>query len=269
VALASVQNEPEATQTWDSCIWTAEEEGEFVAKYLGPTLEKEKLGDVDILIWDHNRDAMVRRASQTIGYPGAARYIHGTAYHWYNGEEFQNVSAVHKLFPDKHLYFTEGSIEKAPALGEWHRGERYAHHIINDVNNWCEGWIDWNMILTTEGGPNHVQNLCDAPVLVDTHSGEVIYQSPFWYLGHFSKFVRPGYFKIACNVCGNIMPLQDGSPGVEATAFSKTGNEAVAIVLNRTEKPYRIHVSAFGWAKETGIPPRSITSFQILAPGQL
>jgi glucosylceramidase len=261
VTMASVQNEPEASQTWDSCLWTAEEEGEFVAEFLGPVLQQGGLGDVDILIWEHNRDAMVRRAIQTMGVPGAARYIHGTAFHWYNGEDFGNVSRVHELFPDKHLYFTEGCLEHAPRPGGWHQGERYAHHIINDMNNWCEGWIDWNMVLTIEGGPNHAGNFCDAPVIVDVLKGEVFHQSSFWYLGHFSRFVRPGFFKIACNVCGNIPQTTDKGPGIEAAAFSKTGLDAVAVVLNRTEEPYDLCIKAFGDATDVGIPPRSISTF--------
>jgi len=263
VTMASVQNEPEARQKWDSCLWTAEEEGEFVAEFLGPVLQREGLGDVDILIWEHNRDAMVRRAIQTMGVPGAARYIHGTSFHWYNGEGFENVSRVHELFPEKHLYFTEGCLEHRPRTGGWHQGEHYAHHIINDMNNWCEGWIDWNMILSIEGGPNHAGNFCDAPVIADVVTGEVIHQSSFWYLGHFSKFVRPGFFRIACDVCGNIPRTTEKGPGIEATAFSKTELDAVAVVLNRTEQPCDLRIRAFGETTDVGIPERSISTFVV------
>lgn len=266
VKLMSVQNEPEAVQTWESCIWTAEEEGQFVAEHLGPTLEQAGLGDVDILVWDHNRDVMVRRASGAIGYPGAARYIHGTAYHWYNGEQFENVARVHELFPSKHLYFTEGCVERSPRPGGWQQGELYAHHVINDMNHWCEAWIDWNMVLSIDGGPNHAGNFCEAPVLVDLKLGEVIHQSSYWYLGHFSRFVRPGFFRIAHNVCGNIPMAPGGGDGVEASAFSGTGRDAVAIVLNRTEEPWVLRLAAFGEAEEVGVPPRSICTF-LIEPG--
>jgi glucosylceramidase len=205
---------------------------------------------------------MVRRAVKTIVFPGAARYVHGTSFHWYNGEGFENVSRVHELFPEKHLYFTEGCIEHTPRTrGEWHQGERYAHQIINDMNNWCEGWIDWNMVLSVDGGPNHRGNFCDAPVMVDVLTSEVVRQSSFWYLGHFSKFVRPGFFKIACYVCANINKTAEKGQGIEATAFSKTGLDAVAVVLNRTEEPSDLRIKAFGEAADVGIPPRSISTF--------
>jgi glucosylceramidase len=261
VTMASSQNEPEAVQTWDSCVWTAEEEGQFVAEHLGPMLQREGLADIDILIWDHNRDALVRRASQTIGYPGAAGYIHGTAYHWYNGEQFENVSRVHQLFPDKHLYFTEGCLQQVPHPGAWGNGERYAHHIINDINNWCEGWIDWNMVLSTDGGPNHAGNFCDAPVLANLKTGEVTWESSYWYLGHFSRFVRPGFFRIDRDLHGSIPEAPGGGPGVEVAAFSKTGNEAVAVVLNQTEQPFDLRIAAFAQAESVGVPPRSISTF--------
>ncbi len=268
VSMASVQNEPEARQTWDSCLWTAEEEGEFVAGFLGPVLAQEGLGDVDLLIWEHNRDAMVRRAVQTIGFPGAARYIHGTAYHWYNGEDFENVSRVHGLFPEKHLYFTEGCIEHPPRIGGWNQGEHYAHQIINDMNNWCEGWIDWNLLLSVEGGPNHAGNFCDAPVMADVSTGEITYQSSFWYLGHFSRFVRPGSIKIGCSVCENITHASAGGPGVEATAFSSSGSDMVAIVLNRTEKPHDLRIRTAGETAGVAIPERSISTFLVGKSGR-
>jgi glucosylceramidase len=268
VTMASVQNEPEACQKWDSCLWTAAEEGEFVAEFLGPVFRQENLGDMDLLIWEHNRDAMVRRAVQTIGFPGAARYIHGTSYHWYNGEGFENVSRVHELFPEKHLYFTEGCIEHPSRIGGWSQGEHYAHQVINDMNNWCEGWIDWNLLLSSEGGPNHAGNFCDAPVMADVSTGEITFQSSYWYLGHFSRFVRPGFIKIGCNVCGNITPAATGSPGVEATAFSGGGADMVAIVMNRTDRPYDLRISAAGEAADAALPERSISTFLVGKTGR-
>ncbi|MFP3360219.1 glucosylceramidase, partial [Planococcus sp. SIMBA_143] len=91
---------------------------------------------------------------------------------------------------DKHLIFTEGCIEGGVQLGAWHTGERYARNIIGDLNNYLEAWIDWNIVLNEEGGPNHVGNYCDAPVIVDTKTGEVHYNSSFYYIGHFSKYVK-------------------------------------------------------------------------------
>ena len=188
----SVQNEPEAKQTWDSCIYTAEEERDFIKYYLGPALKNYNLLDKKLIIWDHNRDNMVERARTVLSDPGAAKYVWGTGFHWYCGDHFDNVQKVHDEFPDKELIFTEGCQEGGPHIGSWDLGERYATSIINDLNRWTVGWIDWNLILNELGGPNHVKNYCSAPIIVDTSSQEILYQSSYYYMGHFSRFMKPG-----------------------------------------------------------------------------
>ena len=122
----SVQNEPLAVQTWDSCIYTGEEERDFVRDHLGPTLAREGLADVNLIIWDHNRDLLYERAKAVLDDPAAARYVWGTGFHWYVADCFDNVQRVHDAYPDKHLLFTEGCQEGGPHLGEWAVGERYA-----------------------------------------------------------------------------------------------------------------------------------------------
>ncbi|MFZ9024456.1 MAG: glycoside hydrolase family 30 protein, partial [Anaerohalosphaeraceae bacterium] len=136
----TVQNEPAATQTWDSCIYSAEEEGAFVRDHLGPTLEKEGLGDVKIMVWDHNKDLIYERAEPILSDPETAKYVWGVGFHWYSGDEFENLAKVHDAFPTTHLLFTEGCQEGGVRLGAWDLGERYAHDIIGDLNNWTVGW---------------------------------------------------------------------------------------------------------------------------------
>jgi glucosylceramidase len=58
----TVQNEPMATQTWESCIYSAEDERDFLKDHLGPTLKREGLGDRKIIVWDHNRDLIYQRS---------------------------------------------------------------------------------------------------------------------------------------------------------------------------------------------------------------
>ena len=188
----SVQNEPDATQTWDSCIYSSEEERDFIKNYLGPALQKNKLTDKKLIIWDHNRDIMLDRARTILNDSEAAKYVWGTGFHWYNGDHFDAVQQVHDEFPNKQLIFTEGCQEGGPHIGSWELGERYATSIIHDLNRWTVAWIDWNLILDENGGPNHVGNFCSAPIIVDTQSKEILYQSSYFYLGHFSRFIKRG-----------------------------------------------------------------------------
>ncbi|MER2598520.1 MAG: glycoside hydrolase family 30 protein [Caldilineales bacterium] len=223
----SVQNEPEAVQAWESCLYTAEEERDFVRDYLGPALVHHNLDAVRLLIWDHNRDHMVERAATVFNDPEAARYVWGTAFHWYEGDNFCNVQAVHDLFPAKQLLFTEGCQEGGPHAGDWALAERYAHSLINDLNRWTVGWIDWNLLLDTTGGPNHTGNLCSAPVLADTVTGELHYQSSYYALGHFSRFVQPGARRILCAV---------STDALQAAAFCNPDGSIAVVVLNRSDQ---------------------------------
>ncbi|MBU1141910.1 MAG: glucosylceramidase [Firmicutes bacterium] len=187
----SVQNEPAAVQRWDSCIFSGEDECAFI-KILGPTLEHAGFKDKHILIWDHNRDIMVERAQAVLNDPEANKYVWGTAFHWYENEQFDNVRKVHELYPDKHLLFTEGCQEGGPHFGEYQVGERYGRNMINDLRNYTEGYIDWNLFLDETGGPNHVNNLCSSPLMIKIFHEELIFMPSYYYIGHFSKFIHPG-----------------------------------------------------------------------------
>ena len=227
----TVQNEPAAKQTWDSCIYSKEEERDFVKNYLGPTLINSDFKDVKLFIWDHNRDIVVERAKAVLEDKEAAKYVAGTAIHWYVSEAFANVGEVHNLFPDKQIIFTEGCIEGGPHPHIYETGERYARNIIGDFSNWCEAFIDWNITLDEMGGPNHVGNFCDAPILSDTRSDELIVNSSYYHIGHFSKHVKPGAYRISSKT---------DNEKIKQIAFKNPDGSIVLVILNATEEDYNI-----------------------------
>jgi glucosylceramidase len=252
----SVQNEPMATQTWESCIFTAEEERDFLKNHLGPTMRREGLADKKIIAWDHNRDLIYQRASTILADPEAAKYVWGIGYHWYEpwsgGEPmFDNVRLVHETFPDKHLVFTEGCNDAfdAKRLNDWKLGEHYGHSMINDFNNGTAAWTDWNVLLDETGGPNHVGNFCFAPVHADTRTGKLTYTNAFHYIGHFSKFIRPGAKRIAAS---------PSRSALLSTAFMNADGRASVVVMNRGEKEVPYYLWVAGEAAEVKSPPRSI-----------
>jgi glucosylceramidase len=248
----TVQNEPEASQTWDSCLYSGEEERDFVRDWLGPALQTAGLGDVKLMIWDHNRDRLYERAKIVLDDPQAAAFVWGVGFHWYCGDYFDNVQLTHDAYPDKHLIFTEGCQEGGPHVGSWLTGERYARSIINDLNRWTEGWVDWNLVLDEQGGPNHVGNYCSAPIIADTQTGAVLYQSSYYYIGHFSRFIRPGARRV-----GLATMLDE----LEATAFLNTDGKVALVVLNRSERPIEFFLKTAGLAAKTAIPARAIKTY--------
>ena len=252
----SIQNEPMATQKWESCIYSAEEERDFLKNYLGPTLRREGLGDRKIIAWDHNRDLIYQRASTILGDPKAARFVWGIGYHWYEpwsgGEPmFDNVRVVHETFPDKHLIFTEGCVDSfdAKKIGEWKFGEQYGRSMINDFNSGCVGWTDWNVLLDERGGPNHVGNFCFAPVHANTKTGDVTYLSSYYYIGHFSKFIQPGAKRIATS---------PSRSQLLSTGFRNPDGGVTVVVMNPSEKKASYWLWNNGYAAEVNSLPHSI-----------
>ena len=256
----SIQNEPMAIQRWESCIYTAEEERDFLKNYLGPTLENEGLGDKKIIVWDHNRDLLYQRASTILNDPEAAKYVWGTGFHWYedwkdDNPMYENVARVNEAYPDKKLIFTEGCNEgydisrienEDPKLAE-----RYGKSMIKDFNNGTVAWTDWNILLDETGGPNHVGNLCFSPVHGNTQTGELTFTNSFYYIGHFSKFIRPGAKRISSVTSSN---------KIISTAFKNKNKSIVIIAMNSSNESLNYSITVDLKTTKLQILPHSIQS---------
>ena len=223
ISAITIQNEPASAQKWDSCVYTPEEERDFVKYHLGKKMRD--LG-VKIMFWDHNKVWLVDRASVILSDKEAAEYLDGVACHWYRGDHFENLAIFHELYPNKDIVFSEGCYEYS--LGEMDTvkiGEKYAHDIIGNFNNYCCVFCDWTLLLDENGGPNHVGNLCDAPIMVDTKNGEIYIHDSYYYIGHFSKYVQNGAKRIGSSKWGS---------EIETTSFKNPDGTIVSVVLNRT-----------------------------------
>lgn len=263
IDMISIQNEPAAKQYWASCKYDATEEAEFAVDYLYPALQEAGLADdLNIVIWDHNRDLMYRRVMESMKYPGAKDIVWGTAVHWYCSDKSEILSMVHERFPDKHIIFTEGCVElvnksgstsSRAGMGAWKHGETYGRNIINDFNNHCEGWIDWNLVLDEAGGPNYVGNYCEAPILIDSRTDEIIYNWSYYYIGHFSRYIKPGAVRLWC--------ANDVEKNVYSLAYKNPDGEIVVVVQNELNKWQRIAIVIDDMGTNTELPPHSITTF--------
>ncbi|MCM1290102.1 MAG: hypothetical protein NC132_05075 [Corallococcus sp.] len=233
VSFASVQNEPEALQTWESRLVDATEEALDIRDYLAPAFKKHGL-NVKFIIWDHNRDRMVARAVETLSVDGVADLVWGLGYHWYCCDKSENIADFKALYPDKHVLLTECCVElahdsttgKSSVSGLWEHGERYGKNILKDLANGSEGYIDWNMLLNAQGGPTHVGNYCESPLMSDKNNN-LVYNPSYWYIGHFSRFIDAGAKRVFCSA---------GKTGILAVAYVNPDGRKVVVAMNVNDR---------------------------------
>jgi len=222
----TIQNEPENAGSWECCCYTDTEQRDFLKYYLGPQLRKDH-PDLKIMIFDHNKDHVADWVRTIFTDPQAAQFADGTAFHWYSGAQFENLATAHSIAPNKFLLATE-ACNCPPSIGNWGTGESYGYDIIGDLNNWSVGWTDWNILLNIQGGPNHVNNFCDAPILADINGQKLIYQPAYWYMGQFSRFITPGSVILKTAVSDATLSA--------VSALTKDG-KTVVVVQNRSNNP--------------------------------
>ena len=222
-----MQNEPKAVQTWDSCVYTAKEQKEFLTDYMWPALNAHGLTDIEIYLWDHNKERVFDWAEEIID-AQTKDMVAGMAFHWYSGDHFEALSMVKERFPDKKLLLSEACIEYSKYSADDYLGnaQKYAHDMIGNFNAGMQTFVDWNLILDEQGGPNHVGNFCDASYLFDTKKKVLMERNILGYLWHFAHFLETGAVRI-----GVSRYTQD----LEVTAFEKEGKITV-VILNQTKK---------------------------------
>lgn len=259
----TVENEPLGNgNNWESMHFTAEEMTQFVQDHLGPTLENQGKGHIKILGYDQNREHLNEWVDAMFKNEETSKYFSGTAIHWYAStyEIFpEALQYAHQKAPDKHLIQTEACVDaEVPKWQDdsWYWSKeatdwgwdwapedqkhlhpkyapvnRYARDIIGCLNNWVDGWVDWNMVLDKQGGPNWFKNWCVAPVIVDTERDEVYFTPLYHTLKHFSRYIRPGAKRIGINISDDslIATAAKNPDGTIAVVVFNAGSESKQI----------------------------------------
>jgi len=218
----TIQNEPEYAANWEACVYNPTQERAFLSSYLGPQIKK-TYPNLQVMIFDHNKGDSVTWANTIFGDSTASQYTQGIAVHWYDGDQFDNLNTIHNSFPNKFILPTE-ACNCPPSTDNWGYGESYGHDIMGDLNAWAVGWTDWNILLNQQGGPNHLNNYCDAPIMGNTNSQSIHFQPQYYYLGHFSRYAVPKSLRIGHTTNG----------ALESVAFKTPSGQIVIIALNRS-----------------------------------
>ena len=250
IDFVTIQNEPNAVQLWESCIFTPEEEAEFLVDYLYPTFQKNNI-KTKILIYDQNKDKIYSRALAEFNNEKAAKAAAGIAFHWYTGDHFESLSLCKETFPDKLLIHTEGC---AGFSTDHFHENGYAKDIIEDFNNGANGYIDWNILLDNKGGPNHKKNYCNSPAMLKKDNTDYIKTPAFYYIGHFSKFVKNGARRIA---------YSKYSSDIIMTSFKNPDGSIAVIMLNKTNNNINFNLCMKNIMFKDSLKANSIVTYLI------
>jgi len=282
----TVENEPHGNgNNWESMHFSPKEMTDFVQFHLGPKLEADGYGDKIILGYDQNRAGLKEWVDEMYRDEASSKYFHGTAIHWYEStyDYFpEALQYAHNKAPDKYLIETEGCVDsevpkwkdddwywrkEATDWGwDWAAEEekylhpkyapvnRYARDIIGCLNNWVDGWVDWNMVLDTQGGPNWFENWCVAPVIVNPKKDEVYFTPLYYTMAHFSKYIRPG---------AKVIGLENSDDKLMATAVENPDGTIAVVLFNETEIPKSISLSIYKEKLEISIDAKAIQTIVI------
>ncbi|WP_142784515.1 glycoside hydrolase family 30 protein [Changchengzhania lutea] len=277
----TVENEPMGNgNNWESMHYSPDEMTDFVQNYLGPKLEEDGKGNVKILGYDQNRAHLVDWVDSMFKDEASSRYFDGTAVHWYDStfEIYpEKLQYAHNKAPNKYLIQTEACVDseipkwkddawywskEATDWGwDWAPEDqkhlhpkyvpvyRYARDIIGCLNNWVDGWVDWNMVLDTQGGPNWFKNWCVAPIIADPDKDEVYFTPIYYTMAHFSKYIRPG---------AKVIKLDCSDNELFATAAHNPDGSIAMVLFNETETPKSISLSIQEKNVEFSIDARAI-----------
>ncbi len=261
----TIQNEPKAKQTWESCFYTAEDEKEFLEDYLIPTLDENNLSDIKIMIWDHNKERVYDRAKIILTDNKYADRVYAVAYHWYSGDHFDGLDLVYNQL-HKNTFLSEFCW--GMDWNEEELAEKYAKEICEDLNHNTIAICDWNIMLSESGGPYHNRTAesasvngvvfesknggCFAPVLYDNNSKQLIFTPIFYYISHFAKFIKP---------CAKRLATTKYSEFLNVCAFENTDGSKVLVVINTSDKELPLRIRCNDQVTDYSAKAHSIYTF--------
>ncbi|XP_072389814.1 lysosomal acid glucosylceramidase-like [Diabrotica undecimpunctata] len=220
---------------WDGIpgvLWMPDDLGLWVRDYLGPAIKHSAHKNIKLITVDDQRSLIPRVLQKIMFDQQTFDLIDGIGLHWYLDTDNNThlLDKTHMLYPTKFMLGTEacaGDFENNVRLGNWTRAELYAKDIIQDLNHWVQGWVDWNMVLNTKGGPS-LAGPVDSPIIANVTE---FYKQPQYYaLGHFSKFIPRGSVRIYSSQC-------DNDNKVDLVAFKRPDGGKVVVILNRNDYP--------------------------------
>lgn len=260
----TVQNEARGKQTWESCCYSATQEAVFATNFLRPTLDRNGLADIKILIWDHNRERILERAKESFAVPGAKDAIWGLGYHWYSGNHYDAIRLFRQYYPGKEIISTEFCHELTHAMvGNFNDDKRnidYAREYIQSLRFGSAGLCDWNLMLDPIGGPSHWRTKKDPEGC----------GAAFYYDAENKKLIEDGIYRSIYTI---VSPIDRGDKVVVSTsvdqdlplvAVKKADGSILLFALNTADQERTFNVRMGEKGGTIVLPANSLTANRII-----
>lgn len=196
------QNEPFAAQIWESCTYSYLAQKRLAYKYLEGELKKT---NVRILLWDHNKSDLAKTADKLFSGRFATKYgckekIAGLCYHWYDGAFPDQMWKVRQKYPDILMVSSEMSCGFSSYNEEqWQKDAAlYYRELFADINAGTNAFIDWNMLLSWQGGPSYCKNFVKSPVILNEKEDDFILTPIYTALKIFALLFPVGSEVVRC-----------------------------------------------------------------------
>jgi glucosylceramidase len=240
---------------------------DLLTGHVAPRLARSGLGTRLMLSEAPEREEAGKNYPVALDDPEARRCVAVMPYHGYDLTHFAAIAGLHARYPELPLWMTElchayeaGTPKqmKLPRM-DFDDGDFWGQQIFSDVEAGACAWIYWNLILDQKGGPwlvspihgNPDDNIQHPVVVIHRDTHQVTYTGCYYYLAHFSKFVRPGAVRLA---------VTGSAEGARCLAFKSPEGGRIAELLNSRDAANEVRLGYGNQSLRLTLPPRSITT---------
>ena len=240
---------------------------DLLRDHVGPALEKSGLKTKLMLSEAPERADAYKNYPIVLDDPAARKYVAVVPYHGYDFKDFAKIAELKKRYSDLPFWMTEvcyayeAGTPRSMALPVYgfEDGDYWGNIILNDLEAGASAWIYWNMILDETGGPWAVSPVHGNPdpneqhpvVIINRKNKHITYTGLYYYLAHFSKFVRPGAVRVQTS---------GSAQGVRAMSFASSDGSITSQLINSSKEVTEANLAYQGRQIHLVLPAISITT---------
>lgn len=259
VHAVTIQNEPQYAPAYPGMQMSIQDEIGFIRDYIGPKFQQNGIS-TKIICYDHNFDDGGTDFAASVLASGAYNYCAGSAWHPYcagNSCVHEKMTEVHNRYPAKDVWLTEAG------SGTWIGDDsaQFAdqmYHTIRSPRNWSKSVVFWNIALDQNASPKlagvDTSNSNRGFLTIRSDSTDSVTRNTSYYsMGHTSKFVDPGAYRIESN---------SFTGDIEDVAYKNPDGSKVVVLSNRTSIQKSVKIKWGSQSFTYTVPEKAAVTFK-------